>query len=48
MHRVVLFNSNVTTAYQQTYEYRTNGSNWLQPTSIAAPRLARFHVTLNF
>jgi hypothetical protein len=43
-----LFNSNVTTAYQQTYEERTNGASWLPPTGIAAPRLARFHVTLNF
>jgi hypothetical protein len=43
-----LFNSNVTTAYQQTYEYRTNGAAWLTPTAIAAPRLARLHVTLNF
>jgi len=43
-----LFNSNVTTAYQQTYEQRTNGAAWLTPTAIAAPRLARFHVTLNF
>jgi hypothetical protein len=43
-----LFNSNVTTSYQQTYEYRTNGAAWLTPTAIAAPRLARFHVTLNF
>ena len=43
-----LFNSNVTTAYQQTYEYATNGAAWLTPTGIAAPRLARFNVTLNF
>ena len=43
-----LFNSNVTTAYQQTYEYRTNGAAWLTPTAIAAPRLARFHVTVAF
>jgi hypothetical protein len=43
-----LFNSNVTTAYQQTYEYRTNGAAWLTPTAIAAPRLVRFHVTLNY
>jgi hypothetical protein len=43
-----LFNSNVTTAYQQTYEYATNGASWLTPTAIAAPRLARFNVTLNF
>ncbi|HEY7449660.1 MAG TPA: TonB-dependent receptor [Vicinamibacterales bacterium] len=43
-----LFNSNVTTAYQQTYEQRTNGAAWLNPTGIAAPRLARFHATFNF
>jgi len=43
-----LFNSNVTTSYQQTYEQRTNGAAWLTPTAIAAPRLARIHVTLNF
>jgi hypothetical protein len=43
-----LFNSNVTTSYQQTYEYRTNGAAWLTPTAIAAPRLARFHVTYTF
>jgi len=43
-----LFNSNVTTSYQQTYEYRTNGAAWLTPTAIAAPRLARLHVTVNF
>ena len=43
-----LFNSNVTTSYQQTYESRTNGAAWLNPTAIAAPRLARFHVTFNF
>lgn len=43
-----LFNSNVTTAYQQTYEQRTDGAAWLTPTAIAAPRLARFHVTMNF
>jgi hypothetical protein len=43
-----LFNSNVTTAYQQTYEYATNGAAWLRPTSIVPPRLARFNVTFNF
>jgi len=43
-----LFNSNITTTYQQTYEYRTDGAAWLTPTAIAAPRLARFHATLNF
>jgi hypothetical protein len=43
-----LFNSNVTSAYQQTYEYATNGAAWLRPTAIVPPRLARFHVTFNF
>jgi hypothetical protein len=43
-----LFNSNVTTSYQQTYEFRTNGAAWLTPTAIASPRLARFHLTLAF
>jgi hypothetical protein len=43
-----LFNSNVTTAYQQTYEYRTNGAAWLTPTAIAAPRMARINLTFNF
>jgi hypothetical protein len=43
-----LFNSNVATAYQQTYEYATNGAAWLTPTGIAAPRLARFNITVNF
>jgi hypothetical protein len=43
-----IFNSNVPVAYQQTYEYRTNGAAWLTPTSIAAPRLARVALTLNF
>jgi hypothetical protein len=43
-----LFNSNVATAYQQTYEQVTGGAAWLRPTAIAAPRLARFHVTFDF
>jgi hypothetical protein len=43
-----LFNSNVATSYQQTYEYLTNGASWLTPTAIASPRLARFHVTFTF
>jgi hypothetical protein len=43
-----LLNSNVTTAYQQTFEQRTNGAAWLTPTAIAAPRLARIHATFNF
>jgi hypothetical protein len=38
----------VATAYQQTYEYATNGASWLNPTAIASPRLARFNITMNF
>jgi hypothetical protein len=43
-----LFNSNVTSAYQQTYEQATNGAAWLRPTAIVPPRLARLNVTFNF
>ena len=43
-----VFSGNFATAYEQTYEYRTNGAAWLQPTSIGALRLARLHVTLSF
>jgi hypothetical protein len=43
-----LFNSNVTTAYQQTYEYRTNGAAWLTPTAIAAPRPRSHQPHFNF
>jgi hypothetical protein len=43
-----LFNSNVTSAYQQTYQFVDNGATWLTPTAIVPPRLARFHVTFNF
>jgi len=43
-----LFNSNVTSAYQQTYLATDNGATWLRPTAIVPPRLARFHVTFNF
>jgi len=43
-----LFNSNVTSAYQQTYLASDNGATWLRPTAIVPPRLARFHVTFNF
>ncbi len=43
-----LFNSNTTTAYDQTYLYSNNGATWLNPTAILAPRLARFNATLTF
>jgi hypothetical protein len=43
-----LFNTNDTTAYQQSFDYATNGATWLRPTSIVAPRFARFNVTFSF
>jgi hypothetical protein len=43
-----LFNTNDPAGYEQTYDYRTQGASWLQPTSIVPPRFARVNVTLNF
>jgi hypothetical protein len=43
-----LFNANTATTYQQTFLYTNNGSTWLNPTAIMAPRLARFNATLTF
>ena len=43
-----LFNANTTTAYQQTYVQQDNGANWLDPTAIMSPRVARFNVTVTF
>jgi Carboxypeptidase regulatory-like domain len=43
-----LLNSNATTSYLQTFLYNNNGSTWLNPTAITAPRLARFNATLTF
>ena len=43
-----LLNANTATAYDQVYQYSDNGATWLRPTSITAPRLARFNVTMNF
>jgi hypothetical protein len=43
-----LFNSNVTSAYQQTYQYATSGAEWLRPTgnrratARAVPRNVEF------
>jgi hypothetical protein len=41
-------NTNTTTDYEETYEYATNGANWLNPTDIVAPRVVRFNVTMSF
>jgi hypothetical protein len=43
-----LFNSNTTTAYDQTFLYSNSGATYLQPTAILNPRLARFNATLTF
>jgi hypothetical protein len=43
-----LLNSNIVTAYDQTYLYAGNGSGWLNPTGIMSPRLVRFNVTATF
>jgi hypothetical protein len=43
-----LFNANDGTAFQQSFDYATNGATWLNPTSIVSPRFARFNVTFSF
>jgi hypothetical protein len=43
-----LFNTNDGTAFQQNFDYATNGAAWLRPTSIVAPRFVRFNVTFSF
>ena len=43
-----LLNTNDTTAFQQSFDYRTNGATWLNPTAIVSPRFVRFNVTFSF
>jgi hypothetical protein len=44
-----LLNSNYATTYETNYSYtQPNGGTWLNPTSILAPRFARFNVTINY
>jgi hypothetical protein len=43
-----LFNTNDTTAFQQSFDYNTVGATWLNPTSIVSPRFVRFNVTFSF
>ncbi len=44
-----LLNSNYATSYEMNYSYtQPNGGTWLNPTSILAPRFARFNVTINY
>jgi hypothetical protein len=47
-----LFNTNYTTAFDNTYQYSTGntalGGTWGNPTAIYTPRYARLNVTLSF
>jgi hypothetical protein len=44
-----LFNTNDATAFDQSFDYGVaDGGEWLRPTTIVAPRFARFNVTFNF
>jgi hypothetical protein len=43
-----LFNASTATTYQQTYVQANNGADYLFPTAILGPRLARFNATLSF
>ena len=47
-----LFNTNYTTAYDNTYQYSvgntTTGGTWNNPTAIYTPRYARVNLTLGF
>jgi len=47
--RVHLYNDRVARSERGQLSLRmTSGAAWLQPTSIAAPQLARIHVTFHF
>jgi hypothetical protein len=44
-----LFNTNYGTAFDQSFDYGVvSGGEWLRPTTIVAPRFARFNVTFTF
>jgi hypothetical protein len=43
-----LVNKNTGTAFNQVYDVASNGATWVRPTTILAPRFARFNVTVNF
>jgi hypothetical protein len=44
-----LFNTNDATAFDQSFDYGVaSGGEWLRPTTIVAPRFARFNVTFTF
>ena len=43
-----LFNSNTGTAYQQGYDFASNGAAYRRPTTVLNPRFVRFNVTVDF
>jgi hypothetical protein len=43
-----LFNTSDAFGFVETYDYATNGSTYLRPNQIVAPRFVRFNVTVNF
>ena len=42
-----LFNANTGTAFNQVFDV-PNGASWLRPTTVLAPRFARFNLTVDF
>ena len=43
-----LLNTSDAFGFVETYDYVTNGSTYLRPNAIVAPRFVRFNVTVNF
>jgi hypothetical protein len=43
-----LFNTNNGAAFEQAFDYATQGASWLRPTMIVPPRFARVNMTLSF
>ena len=43
-----LLNKNTGTAYQQGYDFASNGAAWIRPTTVLNPRFVRFNVTVDF
>ena len=43
-----IFNTSDPTAFQETFDYATNGATYMQPTGLVSPRFARFNLTFNF
>jgi hypothetical protein len=43
-----LFNSNTPAEYEQVFDPATEGTRWMQPTSVLLPRFARLNVQFDF